>query len=84
MPLPELTLYTRPGCHLCEQAEQYLKLLEFRYRALDVDGDPALRERFGNDVPVLAHGDRVLAKGVLGKGRLGQIKLLLLREGASA
>ena len=83
MPLPELTLYTRPGCHLCGQAEEYLRLLEFRYRAVNVDGDPALRATFGDDVPVLAHGDQVLAKGVLGRGRLSQIKLLLLREGAA-
>ncbi|PNY82351.1 glutaredoxin family protein [Deinococcus koreensis] len=80
MPLPELTLYTRPGCHLCVQAEEHLRGLEFRYRAVNVDGDPALRERFGDDVPVLAHGERVLAKGVLGRGRLSGLKLLLLRE----
>ena len=83
MPLPELTLYTRPGCHLCEQAEEHLTLLEFRYRAVNVDSEVTLRERFGDDVPVLAHGDQVLAKGVLGRGRLSQIKLLLLREGAA-
>lgn len=80
MPLPELTLYTRPGCHLCEHAEERLQGLEFRYRTVNVDSDPALQERFGDDVPVLAYGERVLAKGVLGKGRLSGLKLLLLRE----
>lgn len=84
MPLPELTLYTRPGCHLCEQAEEHLRGLEFRYRAVNVDSAPALRARFGDDVPVLAHGERVLAKGVLGKGRLSGLKLLLLREQSSS
>lgn len=81
--LPPLTLYTRAGCHLCEQAEAHLQALEYRYHPLDVDGDPALRARHGDDVPVLALGDRVLLKGVLSKSRLGALKLQLLREAAA-
>lgn len=78
--LPLLTLYTRRGCHLCEQAEEGLRTLEYRYEAVDVDGDPALKTQYGDDVPVLALGDRVLLKGVLSKGRLSALKLHLLRE----
>ncbi|WP_412029555.1 glutaredoxin family protein [Deinococcus yunweiensis] len=80
MALPVLTLYTRAGCHLCELAETHLTALEFRYTPVDVDSDPALRARHGDDVPVLAHGERVLAKGVLGRQRLSTLKLILLRE----
>ena len=83
--LPPLTLYTRRGCHLCEQAEERLRLLDFAYVAVDVDADLALRTRYGDDVPVLAlpgpEGDeRVLLKGVLSRARLGELKLRLLRE----
>ncbi|WP_019584903.1 glutaredoxin family protein [Deinococcus apachensis] len=78
--LPTLTLYTRAGCHLCEQAEEGLRALDYRYEAVDVDGDLALKARYGDDVPVLALGERVLLKGVLGKGRLSALKLQLLRE----
>ncbi|MBB5233253.1 glutaredoxin family protein [Deinococcus budaensis] len=86
--LPPLTLYTRAGCHLCEQAEAHLQALEYRYQPVDVDGDPALCARHGDDVPVLAllqpeGGDRVLLKGVLSKGRLSALKLQLLREAAA-
>lgn len=80
MPLPELTFYTRHGCHLCELARGALATLDFRVHEVDVDADPALRERYGDDVPVLAHGGRVLLKGVLSKGRLSALKLQLLRE----
>ncbi|WP_034383551.1 glutaredoxin family protein [Deinococcus sp. YIM 77859] len=78
--LPVLTLYTRVGCHLCEQAEAQLQALEYRYQPVDVDGAPELRARFGDDVPVLALGERVLLKGVLGRARLSALKVQLLRE----
>ena len=78
--LPTLTLYTRVGCHLCEQAEGNLQALDYRYHPVDVDGDPALRARYGDDVPVLALGERLLLKGVLSRGRLSALKLQLLRE----
>ncbi|GMA15107.1 glutaredoxin family protein [Deinococcus metallilatus] len=86
--LPTLTLYTRAGCHLCEQAEVGLRALDYRYEPVDVDRDPALKARYGDDVPVLvlAQADgpgRVLLKGVLSRGRLSALKLQLLR-GAQA
>ncbi|WP_272976961.1 glutaredoxin family protein [Deinococcus geothermalis] len=80
--LPVLTLYTRAGCHLCEQAQANLQALEYRYEPLDVDRVPALKARYGDDVPVLALGERVLLKGVLSRGRLSALKLQLLREQA--
>ncbi|MBI0445942.1 glutaredoxin family protein [Deinococcus sp. DB0503] len=80
--LPVLTLYTRAGCHLCEQAQANLQTLEYRYEPLDVDRVPALKARYGDDVPVLALGERVLLKGVLSRGRLSALKLQLLREQA--
>ncbi|GAA5514403.1 hypothetical protein Dcar01_03158 [Deinococcus carri] len=85
--MPTLTLYTRVGCHLCEQAEAALRALDYRYEALDVDRDPALRDRYGDDVPVLALAppggpERVLLKGVFSRGRLSALKLQLLREEA--
>lgn len=78
--LPILTLYTRAGCHLCEQAEANLRALDYRYSAVDVDADPALRARHGDDVPVLALGEKVLLRGVLSRGRLSTLKVQLLRE----
>jgi glutaredoxin len=79
MALPEFTLYTRAGCSLCALAEEHLRALEFRYHAVDVDGDPDLRARYGDDVPVLALEGHTVAKGVLGRQRLGTLKLALLR-----
>jgi len=62
----DLTLYTRAGCHLCEEMKAALgpMLREFRARLaeVDVDGDEELRTMYGNDVPVLLLGARKVAK----------------------
>ncbi|MEB3255124.1 MAG: glutaredoxin family protein [Synechococcaceae cyanobacterium] len=51
-----LLLYTRAGCCLCEGLEERLRQLEPSpaFTAVDVDGDPELRARWGMEVPVLA------------------------------
>jgi glutaredoxin len=62
----ELTLYTRPGCHLCEEAKAQiaplLRKFGARLREVNIDADPVLRERYTNDVPVLLLGSRKVAK----------------------
>jgi len=65
-PALQITLYTRPGCHLCEEARQQMApvLVEFGAELLEVniDADPALRELYANDVPVIFLGARKIAK----------------------
>jgi glutaredoxin len=62
----DVTLYTRPGCHLCDEAKAYIAPLLRQYgaalREVNIDADPALRERYTNDVPVLFLGSRKVAK----------------------
>jgi len=62
----EVTLYTRPGCHLCEEAKAAIAplLAEFGATLLEVniDEDPVLRERYGWDIPVLFIGAHKAAK----------------------
>jgi glutaredoxin len=62
----DVTLYTRPGCHLCEEAKQkmapLLLLAGARLREVNIDADPVLRERYDFDVPVVLLGTRKIAK----------------------
>ena len=61
----DLTLLSRPRCHLCEEALRQIEPLAAgfgaRLRIVDVDCDQTLRERFGNDIPVLFLGSEELA-----------------------
>ena len=65
-PALQITLYTRPGCPLCEEAKQQMApvLVEFgaELHEIDIDADPALRELYSNDVPVIFLGARKIAK----------------------
>ncbi|ANH37260.1 hypothetical protein I601_0814 [Nocardioides dokdonensis FR1436] len=49
-------LYSRPGCHLCDEArvvvEGVCAELGERYDEVDIDGDPELTHRFGEEIPV--------------------------------
>ncbi len=61
--MPQLTLYTRTGCHLCEQVEDLLALHAPSCRLVDVDADETIRQTYGLRVPVLAWGETVLLEG---------------------
>jgi len=50
---PEVILYSRPGCHLCEVVAGMLDARGLRWREVDIDGDPELAERYGLLIPVL-------------------------------
>jgi hypothetical protein len=52
-----LMLYTRDGCHLCEQAMTLLDQAGIAWRPVDIDDDPALAEKYGLRIPVLRRPD---------------------------
>lgn len=51
-----VTFYTRPGCHLCDEARavivQVCGELGESYAEVSIDGDPDLERRYGEEVPV--------------------------------
>jgi len=63
----EVVLYTRDECSLCAAAAAILAdlapRLGFTIDARDVDADPALRERYGDRVPVVAVAGVEVAEG---------------------
>ena len=62
----EVLVYSRPGCHLCEEAKAQIAplLKEFgaRLTEINIDEDPELRARYDYDVPVIFLGARKAAK----------------------
>ena len=53
---PRVRLYTRPGCHLCDDArrvvEQVCTELGEAYDEVDITTSVELVERFGEEIPV--------------------------------
>jgi glutaredoxin len=53
----QVVLYTRPGCHLCDDTKRQLNIaankLGFSVNEINIEDDPALRIRYSQDVPVV-------------------------------
>jgi glutaredoxin len=62
----EITLYTREGCTLCEEARIAITPLAREFgttlREVDIDDDSLLHDRYTDDVPVIFLGSRMVAQ----------------------
>ncbi len=69
-PLPDLILYSRPGCGLCDEARTLLTALlaerasaDLPHPAIverDIEADPTLERAYFASIPVVELGDRRL------------------------
>jgi hypothetical protein len=63
------TMYSRPGCGLCEEMLEELAALPaaqgIAVQVTDVDRDPTLRERYGHKIPVLLLAGELVCHGRL-------------------
>jgi len=52
-----VTLYGKPGCHLCDEARGVVAPVQrerpFELREVDITADPALNRRYGERIPVV-------------------------------
>jgi len=59
-----LSLLTKPGCPLCDEMKASLTkvtgALGMTFEEVDISASAELRERYGNDIPVLLADGRVL------------------------
>ena len=71
-----LSLYTRRGCHLCEDMEQAVSELEaelnFVTEIIPIDNNAALEKGYGHRVPVLMLGHNMICEYYLDKQALIQ------------
>jgi len=72
--LPEVVLYTRRDCCLCEEAREEIERARasarFVLSVVDVDEHPELAERYGLEVPVVEVDGRKAFKYRLTSGEL--------------
>lgn len=62
----QLTLLSRPGCHLCEEMRREVDAVlagrPHEWDVVDVTTDPDLLLRYGDSIPVLFVNGRLFAK----------------------
>jgi glutaredoxin len=56
--MTRLTLYGKPGCHLCEEAREVVQQVRerrpFELEEIDITRDPVLEARYRERIPVVA------------------------------
>jgi len=52
--MARLVLYTRPGCHLCDDARVVLERIGEPFDEIDIDSDDELFKRYLERIPVVA------------------------------
>ena len=52
-----IEIYSRPGCHLCDEAKAVIELFKRKYslelQVTNIDPDAHLRESYGTEIPVI-------------------------------
>jgi glutaredoxin len=61
-----LTVYSRPGCHLCDEMKTVVRsvaaTIPLELEEVDISSDPALEADYGLEIPVLLVNGRKAAK----------------------
>lgn len=72
-----LTLYSRPGCHLCDEMKAVVQRVAQRIpltlEEIDISTDASLERRYGFEIPVLLVDGRKTAKYRIDEGVLLRI-----------
>ena len=59
-----VTVYSKPGCHLCEQTAALLNDLRAEFQLaiteINIESDPGLHKKYFDQIPVLVVDDRVM------------------------
>ncbi len=55
--MTDLTIYSRPGCHLCDEMKAIVshvgRSIPFSLTEVDISGDAELETLYGEEIPVL-------------------------------
>jgi len=55
---PHVIIYSRPGCHLCDEAKAAIKSAgiddQFTLEEIDIESDDGLLRKYKHDIPVIA------------------------------
>jgi len=73
-----ITLYSRPGCHLCEDMKAVVARAiagrsDVRVTEVDISTNHALEARYGTEIPVLLVDGRKVAKYRIDERALARI-----------
>ena len=75
--MTRLTIYSRPGCHLCDEMKEVIRRvaasLPLSLEEVDISGDAELERLYGLEIPVLMMDRKKVAKYRIDEGALRRV-----------
>ena len=75
--MAHVTVYSKPGCHLCEEAVHVLRRVQkqdpFTLEEVNIQDDPALLAEYGEQIPVINLNGTFLFEYAVDETRLRQL-----------
>jgi hypothetical protein len=72
-----LTLYSRPGCHLCDDMKAIVlrvaRTMPLALEEIDISADADLESAYGLEIPVLLVNGKIAAKYRIGEDELRRL-----------
>ena len=72
-----LTIYSRPGCHLCDEMKDLVRRVSasvpLALEEVDISGDAELERLYGTEIPVLMADGKKVAKYRIGERELRRV-----------
>jgi glutaredoxin len=65
-----ILIYSKPDCHLCEEAKFILKKLKLDFQEINIEQDAEAFEKYRYEIPVVFLDDVKISKGRLDEGKL--------------
>ena len=75
--MTRLTIYSRPGCHLCDEMKEVVRRVSasvpLAIDEIDISGDAELERLYGVEIPVLMVDGKKVAKYRIGESELRRV-----------
>jgi glutaredoxin len=72
-----VTIYSRPGCHLCDEMKALVhkvaRTIPLTLEDIDIFGDDELEERYGLEIPVLFVAGKRITNGRIREEELRRV-----------
>jgi glutaredoxin len=66
----KIAIYSKPDCHLCDDAKTILKKLNLDFEEINIENDAEAYEKYKWEIPVIFVDDVKLFKGIVDEVKL--------------
>ena len=77
MTKPHVIVYSRPGCHLCDEAKHAIRSADcddlFTFAEINIESDPELLKKYKYDIPIVTLDGREIFRHRVDKQKFAEL-----------